>query len=238
MAARISLGRSLTAESSSFFLLLGTTLFLVAFGLVMVLSSSSVESFVDQRNSFSAFLTQGGAAVIGVPLMLILSRLPPRAWKVLALPALAVATILQLLVFTPLGYGYGGNRNWLDIGFMSIQPSEVSKVALVLWLGQVLSARHHQLADGRRLIALVVPVAGVLIGLVLIGRDLGTALIMAAIVFGGSSSRASASGSWRSAPSRPACWRSCSRASAPRASIASTPGCLDARPTTSTPAGR
>jgi cell division protein FtsW len=185
MAARISLGKALSAESSSFFLLLGTTVFLVAFGLVMVLSSSSVESFVDKRNPFSAFFTQGGAAVLGLPLMLILSRFKPWVWQRLAVPALVIATILQLLVFTPLGYGYGGNTNWLNLGVVSIQPSEASKFALVLWLGQVLSTRHDQLNDGKKLFAFVVPIAGVLIGLVLLGRDLGTGLIMAAIVFGG-----------------------------------------------------
>jgi cell division protein FtsW len=185
MAARISLGRALTNESRSFFLLLGTTVFLVAFGLVMVLSSSSVESFVDERNPFSAFFTQGGAAVVGVPIMLIASRLPPRFWQRIAVPVLIFAMLLQVLVFSPLGYGYGGNTNWLNLGFVSIQPSELSKFALVLWLGQVLSARHDQLHDGRKLFAYVVPVAGVLIGLVLLGRDLGTVLIMAAIVVGG-----------------------------------------------------
>jgi cell division protein FtsW len=185
MAARISLGRMVSAESGSFFLLLGTTLFLVAFGLVMVLSSSSVEAFADGRSSFSAFLTQGGAALIGLPIMLLMSRARPLFWQRIAVPVLVFAAVLQLLVFTPLGYGYGGNRNWLDIGFMSIQPSEVSKLALVLWLGQVLSTRHHLLSDGRRLIGLVVPIAGILIGLVLAGKDLGTGLIMATIVFGG-----------------------------------------------------
>jgi cell division protein FtsW len=184
MAARISLGRTLSAESSSYFLLLGTTLFLVAFGLVMVLSSSSVESFVDHRNSFSAFLSQGGAAVLGVPAMLILSRSRPGWWQRLAVPALVCAAILQLLVFTPLGYGYGGNRNWLDVGFMSIQPSEITKLALVLWLGQVLSARQAELDSGKRLFWLIVPVSGFMIGLVLLGKDLGTAIIMASIVFG------------------------------------------------------
>jgi cell division protein FtsW len=184
MAARISLGRTLAAESSSYFLLLGTTLFLVAFGLVMVLSSSSVESFVDDRNSFSAFFTQGGAAVLGIPAMLILSRARPLFWQRMAVPALVFAAILQLLVFTGLGYGYGGNRNWLDLGFMNIQPSEITKLALVLWLGQVLSTRHYLLDSGKRLFWLIVPVSAVMIGLVLIGKDLGTVIIMASIVFG------------------------------------------------------
>jgi cell division protein FtsW len=183
-AARISLGRTLAAESSSYFLLLGTTLFLVAFGVVMVLSSSSVESFVSYRNSFSAFISQGGAAVLGVPAMLLLSRARPILWHRLAMPALAVAAALELLVFTPLGYESGGNRNWLNLGFVTIQPSEVTKLALVLWLGKVLSTRDYELDSGKRLFWLIVPVSAFMIGLVLLGRDLGTAIIMAGIVLG------------------------------------------------------
>jgi cell division protein FtsW len=184
MAARISLGRAFAAENGSFILLAGTTLFLVVFGLVMVLSSSSVESFVDNRNPFSAFFTQGGAAVLGVPAMLILSRARPLFWRRITIPVLVLAVILQLLVFTPLGYGYGGNTNWLNLGVVSIQPSEATKFALVLWLGQVVSLRHEQLNDGKLLMRYIVPIAGVLIGLVLLGRDLGTVIVMASIVFG------------------------------------------------------
>lgn len=184
MTARISLGRRLTAESGSFFLLLGTTLFLVAFGLVMVLSSSSVESFAGGRSFFARFLTQGGAALLGLPVMLLLSRAPVRFWQRLATPLLLFATTLQLLVFTPLGFGYGGNRNWLNLGFVSIQPSELTKLALVLWLAHVLSSRQHVLGDGKRLLYLVTPVPLLTIGLVLAGKDLGTCLIMAGIVFG------------------------------------------------------
>ncbi|HEY8588328.1 MAG TPA: putative lipid II flippase FtsW [Naasia sp.] len=182
--ARISVGKLFPAETGAFVLLLGTTLFLVAFGLVMVLSSSSVESAADGEGSFSEFLTQGGAAMFGLPLMLIASRFPVSWWRALALPAMLVAVVLQLLVFTGLGFEYGGNRNWLNLGFVNVQPSEVAKLALVLWLGKVLADRQHLLDDGKRLFGMVVPVAGIAIGLVLRGGDLGTALVMAATVFG------------------------------------------------------
>ena len=88
------------AETSTFFLLLGTTLFLVAFGLVMVLSSSSIE---DGRGAthdfFSSFTRQGLYALIGVPLLLIASRMPIGFWKKWAWPAVVGTSVLQLLVF-------------------------------------------------------------------------------------------------------------------------------------------
>jgi len=184
MAARISLGRVVTAESGNYLLLLGTTLFLVAFGLVMVLSSSSVEAFADGKDFFSDFLKQGSAALAGIPLMLIFSRAPIRFWKRWAMPFLGVAVALQLLVFTPLGWEYGGNRNWLNLGFTSIQPSEIMKLALVLWLAHVLSSRIDEMADGKRFFWLVVPVSVLILGPVLLGKDLGTSLIMGAMILG------------------------------------------------------
>jgi cell division protein FtsW len=184
MAARIRLGRSFVAEGANYYFLLGITLFLVIFGLVMVLSSSSVESFAQGRDFFADFMKQGLVAMVGLPLMLLVSRLPRRFFARLAWPALIAAVFLQLLVFTDLGWGYGGNRNWLNIGFMDIQPSEFAKVALILWLGMFLGARKDEVSAPRRAIVPVLIVSIVPIGLVLAGKDLGTAMIMGAIVLG------------------------------------------------------
>jgi len=184
MAARVKLGRVFVAEGVNYFMLLGITLFLVAFGLVMVLSSSSVESFAAGQNFFTSFSSQGIAAIIGVPLMLILSRLPGRWWARIAVVALIGSVLLQLLVFTGLGYGYGGNRNWLDLGFTSLQPSELSKLALVLWLGKFLSDRRAEIDNWRRVLLPALIVSSVPIVLVLIGADLGTAMIIGIIVLG------------------------------------------------------
>jgi len=92
---------------------------------------------------------------------------------------------MQLLVFVPgLSSSGGGNRNWIVIGGFTMQPSEFLKLALVLWIGVVLGARRDELGDWRRLLLPVAPVAGVAIGLVLAGSDLGTAAIMMLMVFG------------------------------------------------------
>ncbi len=79
-AARIRLGRVFRVESKDYFLLLGTTLFLVVFGLVMVLSSSSVESNLEDGGFFVQATRQGLYALFGVPIMLIASRMPERFW--------------------------------------------------------------------------------------------------------------------------------------------------------------
>jgi cell division protein FtsW len=184
-AAVVAVKKIFAAETGNFFLLLGATLFLVTFGLVMVLSSSAVSSYKDTADSFSGFARQGMFAMLGVPLMLIASRMPAVFWRKWAGVAMVVAVGLQFLVVaTPLGVEHGGNRNWISIGSISLQPSELAKVALVIWLAWVLAKKRDVLDDWRELAFPLVPVAGAAIGFVLLGQDLGTAIIMIAMVFG------------------------------------------------------
>ncbi|MFT4123475.1 MAG: putative lipid II flippase FtsW [Microbacteriaceae bacterium] len=183
--ARVAVRRVFASEGVDYFLLLGVTLFLVVFGLVMVLSSSSVESYLDNdENSFASFLRQGLYALIGVPLMFVASAMSPRFWATWAGRAVVIGFGLQLLVFTPLGFGYGGNRNWIAIGGFTAQPSELVKLALVLWLAWILARKQELLEDWKHVALPIVPVAGIAILLVLAGSDLGTAIIMLTIVFG------------------------------------------------------
>ncbi len=173
------------AETPEFFLLLGTTIFLLVFGLVMVLSSSSIESSVDGEGFFGRFIRQGFSAILGIPLMLVASRMPPRFWKRWAWPALLVGGALQLIVFIPgLGLEHGGNQNWISIGGFNMQPSEFVKIALIVWIAWVLSTKEELLGDWRHVALPIAPVAGVAILFVLIGKDLGTASIIVMIVLG------------------------------------------------------
>lgn len=183
--ARISLGKVFTTESANYFLLLGTTLFLVVFGLVMVLSSSSVDSYLQNAGFFGGILKQGFFAIVGIPLMLVVSRMPLKFWQRIAWPALLAADFLQcLVVFTPLGITKGGNTNWLSIGGFQLQPSELIKMALVVWLGMILALKKDKLDDWRHVFIPVFGVGGGSVMLVMLGGDLGTVMIMAAILFG------------------------------------------------------
>jgi cell division protein FtsW len=174
------------AETANFFLLLGTTLFLVLFGLVMVLSSSSIEDGAARGHDFfSSFTRQGLYAIIGLPLMLIASRMPAKFWKRWAWPAVMVTVGLQLLVFVPgLGFAYQGNQNWIRIGAFTAQPSELVKLALILWVSWVVSAKKNLLHDWKHVALPIAPVALVALGLVLVGKDLGTAIILVSIILG------------------------------------------------------
>lgn len=184
--AVVAVKRLFAAETGSFFLILGTTLFLVVLGLVMVLSSSSVEAFIQsgQTSFFGAFVRQGIYAAIGIPLMLVVSRVPVWFWKRWAWHILGAAVLLQLLVFSPLGYESGGNRNWVNLGAFTAQPSEAVKLALAIWLGMILAVKRDLLDDWRHLAIPLVPVVLVAVGLVVAGGDLGTTMVMLLLVFG------------------------------------------------------
>ncbi|WP_439690656.1 putative lipid II flippase FtsW [Curtobacterium sp. SP.BCp] len=172
------------AESATFYTILGVTLFLVVFGVVMVLSSSSVEQYAATHDFFGAASRQGLYAVLGVPLMLITSRVPARAWRKWAMGILGAALVLQLLVYTPLGVEIQGNRNWISIGSFSAQPSEAVKLGLALAVGAIMYVKRDKLDNWKELfvpigIAIVLP-----LGLVLLGGDQGTAMIMLILVLG------------------------------------------------------
>ena len=167
---------------TSYYLVLGATLALVVIGLVMVLSSSSVESYVDTGSSYAVFLRQAMFAAIGLPLMVVAARLRPPTWQALAWPLMVGALVGQLLVFTPLGVDVNGNRNWIEIAGMRMQPSEAAKLALVVWAASVLSRKRALLDQPSHALVPVVPGAALMLFLVLLGHDLGTSLVLMALV--------------------------------------------------------
>ena len=111
LATRFKLEKAFKAESPNFYLLAGVTLFTVILGLIMVLSASAVDSFLQDGGFFSGFFKQAIAAFVALPLMLGISRLPLVFFRKWANIALFITIGLQLLVFTPLGVESGGNRN-------------------------------------------------------------------------------------------------------------------------------
>jgi cell division protein FtsW len=183
-AAVVAVRRLFAAETPEYFMLLGTTLFLVVFGLVMVLSSSSILSYVSSKDFFSIATRQGVYALIGIPVMLLAARAPISFWKRWSRIGIFVGIGLQLLVFSPLGFAYGGNRNWIHLGAFNAQPSELVKLALVLWMAWILTTRQEILEDWRRMAITVGPVVAIATGLVLAGSDLGTSVILLSIVLG------------------------------------------------------
>ncbi|MCF8549052.1 MAG: putative lipid II flippase FtsW [Pontimonas sp.] len=181
----VSVKRLFGRESADYVVMVSMVFFLVIFGLVMVLSSSFVGSALgNDGNFFATFFRQVVWVLLGVPAMLVISRFPARALKKLAPPIFLVSLLLQGLVFTPLGITSGGNTNWVNIAGFTGQPSEILKVAMIIWMAAILADRIDQVEDYRTLMR---PLGlGVLIalGLVMMGQDLGTMGVMVVIALG------------------------------------------------------
>ena len=159
------------------------TAVLTVLGLVMVLSASSVEAISSSGGSYGLFLRQGGWALGGAVLLAVLRRLPVDLYRRLAWAAYLFAFLLLALVaFTPLGKEVNGNTNWLQLGPVTFQPSEAAKLAMALWAAAVLQRKERLVHLVSHALVPVLPFGVALILLVLKGRDLGTALILAFIL--------------------------------------------------------
>ncbi|WP_270888977.1 putative lipid II flippase FtsW [Pedococcus sp. 5OH_020] len=175
----------LDSPLTTYYVLLSVTVVLVIIGLIMVLSASSVKSLIQTDNAtpYVFFRKQLQFAVMGGVAMWVAARIPLRTWKAFSVPLLGGALLMQLLVFTPIGVTVNGNRNWLALGPVTLQPSEFAKVGLILVGAAVLSAKRRSLGTLRQVVVpFLAPVSVVTIGLVLLGHDLGTVMVMGAIV--------------------------------------------------------
>jgi cell division protein FtsW len=165
-------------------LLLGSTAFLVLGGLVMVLSASSVSAYARYGDSFLFFQRQAAYAVVGIVALLLTSRMRYRAWRRLALPFLLVTLALLVVVLHPsTGVSAYGASRWIELGAVTIQPSEIAKLALVVFAAAILARKWNALADLGHVALPLLPVVAVVCGLVMLQPDLGTTLILAGAVY-------------------------------------------------------
>src|SRR6218665_4066574 len=115
-ATFIRLGHVVAQQSRAYIVLLGTTLFLVLFGLVMVLSSSLVQSRLEGGGLVGTATRQSLFALLGVPLMLLASRVPEKIWRACPWPAMIGSFVLLMIVLaTPLGIPFFSNNNSLSL---------------------------------------------------------------------------------------------------------------------------
>ncbi|MFT4295287.1 MAG: putative lipid II flippase FtsW [Micropruina sp.] len=179
------IGDALAHPRASFFLVLVPTVLLLSLGMMMVLSASSVLGSVRFGDAYYFVKRQVFFLAVGGVAALLLSRFQPRSLKILGWVLVVVALGLQMLTFTPLGWGEAkGNRNWVQFGtsFFRIQPSELAKLAIIVWGADLLARKQKLLDQPKHLLVPFVPVSLLLIGLVVLQHDLGTGMIMGAIV--------------------------------------------------------
>jgi cell division protein ftsW len=167
-------------------MLLVTTLGLAIFGCIMVLSASSVTMISQGQSPFSQVSSQIMFLVVGVLAMAGITRIPVGYYhkKSVVYAMLIVALVMQLAVVV-VGVEVNGNRNWLKIpGIGQIQPSEFSKLAIIMWLAWVYS-RHGDISRSiwRTLFPSIYGV-GALVLLIMLGGDMGTAMVYGFIFVG------------------------------------------------------
>jgi cell division protein FtsW len=165
-------------------ILLLATASLVILGLVMVLSASSVRAYEEYGSSFLFFGRQLLYAVVGTGVFLVTARMRYPAWQYLCVVLLAVSAALLVLVLLPgVGTVAGGSARWLRLGPVTVQPSELAKLAVLSFSAALLARRWHRLDDVREVTLPLAPVVGVVCGLILLQPDMGTAVIILASVF-------------------------------------------------------
>ena len=170
---------------TSYYALVGASALLLALGLTMVLSATTIESIAAGQSPYAEGLRQAQFFLLGLPVMIIASRLPVTFFKKIAWPALFGAMLLQSLTLVPAFSRTAGTRaGWIVIGGLNMQPAEAGKVALALWLGLVLSRKQHLLHDWKHLLLPGVLGALAIIGLVMAGDDLTSAFIFIALAMG------------------------------------------------------
>jgi cell division protein FtsW len=179
-------GRRGLAAWSTYYLLLGVVGTLLAFGVVMVLSASSPTAYASTGDSYTVFKRQAAWVLLGLAAMMLTSRLDYRRWRRVGAPLLAAATLGLLYVAVhPGAVGAYGSTRWIQVlPGVTVQPSELAKLGLLLFGADVLTRRTRLHGDVRHLLMPLLPITVVLAALVMVQPDLGTTLLICAVSFG------------------------------------------------------
>jgi cell division protein FtsW len=162
--------------------LFGTVLLLVLFGLVMVFSASAVIAKATLGSPYAYVTKQAGFALAGLIALFVLMKIDYRRYNSpkLIFPAMAVTAALLLAVFAM--HSMNGAHRWVRIDGATLQPSELAKPVIVIFLAWFLQTRIHEISNIKDTILPAVIPPLLYIGLILREPDLGTALVCAAVV--------------------------------------------------------
>ncbi len=180
--------KSLSKHAADHILLL-VIIGLTLFGFIMVASASSVigERFQGDAYFFVKHQVLFGGAM-GLGLFLIGFFVPYRFWRVLALPTMLLSLVLLVLVFVPgLHVTYGGASRWIGIGPVSIQPTEITKLAFILYIAALFERKGEDVKDFKKSVIPFLIISGLIGALIMMQPDMGTlisiVMIAGAMVF-------------------------------------------------------
>ena len=168
----------------NYLLLVATVAVLNIVGAVMVLSASSVASLTDYGSAWYFFERQAAWTAVGALGFMITARIDYQAWRRWVRPLLVVSGVLLLVVLIPgIGHEVAGSRRWIGNGFLRFQPTEIAKLALLIFAADVVSRRAKELHDWRRVLRPVLLVLVAFGALVLREPDLDSTVVLTLIAF-------------------------------------------------------
>jgi cell division protein FtsW len=185
--ARALLGNLLARPLASYYLLVSSAGLLLLIGLTMVFSATSVQQYVATGSAFSSIEKQAVSATVGVLAFLLFQRLPVKTYRALAAPALigvfvllavldGFAALIKLQVIDDRVHMFGpigADAQWLYVGPAQFQPGELAKIALAVWMADVLARKGEKIGLWRELARPLFVVAGLMF--VMVGfADFGT----------------------------------------------------------------
>ena len=170
---------------NNFYILAASSIALSVIGLVMVFSASSIHSLDTKGNAVAIVLRQFIFFALSIPLAIYLSQRSLAQWRLLARFGLLISVIILAILQIPgVGKTVNGNTNWIALPYVDVQPSEISKFLLILWASYLLANKEKSGKTHINVFALIAPGFAVVVILIMLGRDLGTACVIAAILGG------------------------------------------------------
>lgn len=172
------------AQRKSFdFTLMIAVLILVVIGIIMVFSSSQYYSFYNFKQDSYYFLKKNLIwALIGLFAMIFTMNFNYNRYKKLAFPAYILSLILLILVLTPIGKNIKGAARWIEVGPITIMPSEVTKICAIIFVANSLSRKSNDITKFFKGVFPYLLIIGLYIGLIILQPNLSTATTIALII--------------------------------------------------------
>ncbi|HNI35719.1 MAG TPA: putative peptidoglycan glycosyltransferase FtsW, partial [Microthrixaceae bacterium] len=161
----------------AFWVILSCVGMLCLLGLIMVLSVTTVKSTYEHDSASYYFRKQAVFLGAGGVLMWIGLKFGYRRIAMFAKPTMGVALALLIAVLF-VGDKVNGSRRWFDFGFINVQPSEIAKLAVILWSARLLASRSREMHDWVRTILPVGVGVAATVALIVLEPDLGTAAVL------------------------------------------------------------
>jgi len=175
----------LTKPVNHLYMLLASAGALSFLGLIMVFSASSIHAIDTRGSAISIVIRQFLFLVVSIPIAMYLSKLSVKNWERIGKFGFILSMlILGILLIPGVGKTVHGNTNWINLGLVDIQPSEFAKFLMIVWASFQLSRRETNGKFTTNVLKLITPAFTVVLILVMMGNDLGTASVIALILAG------------------------------------------------------